>query len=292
MSWGEAGRAVLAYHFARLLANEQGTVDGNNPEALHDMRVVTARLRAALRDFRKTFPENDLKALTDDVRWLSNLLGRLRDLDVFIEWLRNYREHAPVSQQAFVDRVIQEREAVRARERAALLAGLRSPRHERLKQDFDRLIRGRPGGDQNAQLLKQARVKIERQLKRVSKAKKRANAKHLTRLHQLRIEFKRLRYTAEFFSSLYSNRLQKLTKTSREIQDELGGVHDASEYTRFLREMLNTQSSDPDNESTLNQMVAALKQQKNQQYKEFRKSYDKYSSGKFKRKTEKELRQP
>ncbi len=280
---------MLVFHFAQLLENQQGTVNGDSPEALHEMRVAAARLRAALRDFRKAFPTGDLERLTDDVRWLSNLLGRLRDLDVFIAWLRDYAQHAPEPQRGLIARLIQEREAARARERAALLAGLHSPRYQRLQQDFNHLIQSQPNRNRKGALVEQARAKIERERQRVRKAKKGADAKHLTRLHHLRIEFKRLRYTAEFFASLYPDHLQRLIKPSRKIQDELGSVHDASEYILFLQDAGKTQSSEPGMRSTLDRMMGALKQQEAQQYKAFRKSYKKYNSSKFRRKIEKEL---
>ena len=57
MSLGAAARAILAFHFDRMVANEAGTLSGDNPEALHDMRVATRRLRAALRDFQRELPE-------------------------------------------------------------------------------------------------------------------------------------------------------------------------------------------------------------------------------------------
>ncbi len=286
MTWAEAGRAVLAFHFARLLANEQGTVDGGNPEALHDMRVAAARLMAALRDFRKAFPKSAAKKLTDEVRWLDDLLGRPRDMDVFMGWLRNYQKDASEEHCAFVDRLIEEREAARARERASLLAGLHSQRYEQLKRDFDRLIQAQSGRDHHPSLVEQATAQIERELKRVRKMKKGANAKHLKRLHRLRIEFKRLRYTSEFFANLYPDHMLRLIKASHKIQDELGGVHDASEYIQFLQEMRKTQASDPGKEAKLQQMIGTLKRQKARQYKAFKKSYRKWRSS---RKIAKEL---
>src|SRR5262245_49195749 len=35
----EAGRKILRLHFAEMLAQEAGTLAGEDPEALHDMRV-------------------------------------------------------------------------------------------------------------------------------------------------------------------------------------------------------------------------------------------------------------
>ena len=44
-----AGRKIVHAYFDDMLANEKGTISGEDPEALHDMRVATRRMRAVLR---------------------------------------------------------------------------------------------------------------------------------------------------------------------------------------------------------------------------------------------------
>ena len=78
-------------------------------------------MRAALRDFRPAFGKRELEPFIWDVQWLGNLLGRIRDLDVFIAWLENYDEHVDASAHPYVLRVIQDRKNARVRERAALI---------------------------------------------------------------------------------------------------------------------------------------------------------------------------
>src|SRR5947207_2571493 len=51
----EAGRKVLRFHLARMLAKEAGTRTGSDPEDLHSMRVATRRMRAAWRVFGDGF---------------------------------------------------------------------------------------------------------------------------------------------------------------------------------------------------------------------------------------------
>ena len=47
----EAARKTLLFHFERMLKHEPGTREGEDAEELHDMRVATRRMRAALRVF-------------------------------------------------------------------------------------------------------------------------------------------------------------------------------------------------------------------------------------------------
>ena len=51
----EAGRKVMRFHLARMLAREAGTRAGHDPEELHAMRVATRRQRAAWRVFGASF---------------------------------------------------------------------------------------------------------------------------------------------------------------------------------------------------------------------------------------------
>ena len=75
MSLGEAARAALALQFDQMIANEAGTIRGDDPEALHEMRVATRRLRAAFRDFRDAFDQETVEPLVEEVQWLTDLLG-------------------------------------------------------------------------------------------------------------------------------------------------------------------------------------------------------------------------
>src|SRR5689334_5766734 len=53
---------------------------GADPEHVHDSRVATRRMRAALRLFKDVLPYGE--ALDDELRWIASLLGPVRDLDV------------------------------------------------------------------------------------------------------------------------------------------------------------------------------------------------------------------
>src|ERR1019366_5309367 len=88
----EAGRKVLRFHLARMLAREPGTRDGQDPEELHGMRVATRRMRAAWRVFGDAYRPEKTKAYRRRLRELAGLLGAVRDLDVLIEATEAYGE--------------------------------------------------------------------------------------------------------------------------------------------------------------------------------------------------------
>src|SRR5262249_27257879 len=57
------------------------------PEGVHQTRVAVRRLRAALSAFRNILPEDQRRAASDELRWLAQVLGEARNIDVFCESL-------------------------------------------------------------------------------------------------------------------------------------------------------------------------------------------------------------
>jgi len=136
----EAGRKVMRFHLARMLAREAGTRDGHVAQDLHAMRVATRRQRAAWRVFGASFRSKRTKRYRTGLREIAARLGAVRDLDVLLETADAYRADLPVTEQRAVE---------------PLLAGWRRPypatsrpRHRGFA-DLDRLragpwLRGRP----------------------------------------------------------------------------------------------------------------------------------------------------
>ena len=83
---GDLAFAVLRRQLAVLREKEPGTRLGEDPEELHDMRVATRRLRAALALFAEVLPIR-AQAFREELGWLGRLLGGVRDLDVQQEGL-------------------------------------------------------------------------------------------------------------------------------------------------------------------------------------------------------------
>ncbi|MGI8968349.1 MAG: CHAD domain-containing protein [Chloroflexota bacterium] len=79
---------------------------GKDADAIHDMRVASRRLRAALEVFRDAFPARRLKPLLDEVKALADALGAVRDLDVQLERLNSDLAGRPSEQQAALQALI------------------------------------------------------------------------------------------------------------------------------------------------------------------------------------------
>ena len=65
-----------------LFAFGEGVLDTGDVERVHDMRVASRRLRAAMEVFAPCFPKRDFRRALREVKALADDLGRRRDPDV------------------------------------------------------------------------------------------------------------------------------------------------------------------------------------------------------------------
>jgi triphosphatase len=237
---GDLAYAVLRRHLAVLLAKEPGTRLGEDIEELHDMRVATRRLRAAIDLFADAFPVR-ARGLRDELSWLAAVLGRVRDLDVQID---NLDDMVPATAAAPLEHLRHLLQREHRVARRALLEALDSPRWERLAAGLVGLARQGPNRRSAAARQPAALAVPELVLVRhraVVKAARRARRSELASdFHRLRIRCKRLRYSLEFVAGVYGGRTERYTRRLAKIQDALGLMQDAEVATRRLHELATT----------------------------------------------------
>lgn len=81
-----AGRVILT-RWREMMSYRQGTLDGEDIEELHAMRVSSRRLRAAMDAFEGAFPAKSFRPFLRQVKEITDVLGDARDLDVAVERL-------------------------------------------------------------------------------------------------------------------------------------------------------------------------------------------------------------
>src|SRR2546428_1811862 len=82
-----AARVVVRFHL-RAFARVEPAARAGEVEPVHQLRVATRRLRAALRLFAPVLPARFAAAAHRDLAWLATAIGAVRDLDVLGETLR------------------------------------------------------------------------------------------------------------------------------------------------------------------------------------------------------------
>src|SRR3954451_5874482 len=87
MPFAEAAAATVAVRTQELFEHAEGVLDTSDIERVHDMRVSTRRLRAALEIFEPCFDAKLFRPALRDVKRLADALGARRDPDVQLEEL-------------------------------------------------------------------------------------------------------------------------------------------------------------------------------------------------------------
>src|SRR3954452_6552070 len=90
--YAEAGARIVEVRGAELAEHAQGVLDTGDIERVHDMRVATRRLRAALEIFEPCFPAKPYARALSEVKRLADALGERRDRDVAIAALHNFND--------------------------------------------------------------------------------------------------------------------------------------------------------------------------------------------------------
>ncbi|HEV2744294.1 MAG TPA: CHAD domain-containing protein, partial [Rubrobacter sp.] len=142
LSLGELAFAVLRRQFAAMRAHEPGTRMGEDPEELHDMRVATRRMRAAIKIFRDALPERS-RWLREELRHFAGVLGEVRDLDVHIEEVKGLSSGDGEEDEALAA-VVASLEGRRAEARGRMLESLDSERYARFESSFAEMLRRGP----------------------------------------------------------------------------------------------------------------------------------------------------
>jgi CHAD domain-containing protein len=225
----QACARVMLANLAHLRANEAGFLRERDPEYLHQMRVSLRRLRSALAVFAPAIPDARRAVVATEAEWLSQRLGAARDWDVYVQAqltaLRAaYPRHAGLAQYANA------MAALHRRAREAAQAAVRSPRYRRLVLAFAALADGSEDTTSTRQRLRAfARAALERRHARMMRRGRRFASRSAPELHRLRIAVKKLRYAAQFFSTLYDARAQReLLDALARLQNVLGALNDSA----------------------------------------------------------------
>jgi CHAD domain-containing protein len=242
---GELGYAVIRRAFLAFLRNEPGTRVGEETEAVHDMRVAARRMRAALALFEPALPARAL-ALQQELRWISTLLGGVRDLDTQLSWIASWSRKAAPQDQTALGLLSSALERRRERARRRMLEGLESRRYARLIARLTGILRrGPPRRNPAARAAALAAFPglVERRHDRVRKAGKGLGVRSAPDLfHRLRIRGKRLRYAVENASDLYGAVASDYIEALVRVQDILGLHQDSVVAVARLQDLLQAPS--------------------------------------------------
>ena len=216
----EAVDSVVAVRLADVRRHETALGRKIDQDTVHDMRVASRRLRAALKLFKAPDASNDA------VKDLQDALGRVRDIHVQLHWIDKVARQSARGTEKVVLLRVRSRVATRLPKREmALQRALRRWRDETaptlLRDVAADAPRSRFGGGR-------VRRVVGRRLKNVGRALDRFVASEAPKVaHQLRIEVKKLRYLVELLREVWPHESETVLDGLSELQGLLGDLHDA-----------------------------------------------------------------
>ena len=234
----EASRRLLWIQFKTTLANLDDAVQGQTSEPVHRIRVAVRRMRSLLRAFRNHLPaepRKEIEAVLDDI---SEELGPVRDLDVWLDLLQSPEVRQVTARSrlwpAYLQHHVQRRQLVRATVRRSLsgshFAAQRLKINRLLRTELPQLIKAEPPGS----LPRLAATQLRKTLRRALQESHLRHSTSAKKLHRLRIGLRKARYLAEFFSPVLGVNTAKLTKRLRQTEQVLSRIHDVDMATEHL----------------------------------------------------------
>ena len=239
-------RDSIASSAVRMLRHDAGVRLGEDPEAVHQARVATRRLRSDLRTFRALLDPVWNQDLREELRWLGTELGTVRDLDVLDERLRARVKLLPDEDADVAPKLLERVRTERDAARAELMSAMREPRYLAL---LDRVVAAaaEPAVQPDVADLPAGRAMGDlmdgpwRHLNRTIDALDPVSAD--TELHEARIRAKRARYAAETLIPVFGKPARRFAARAAELQTVLGEHQDAVMAVAWLRAQAGGTSS-------------------------------------------------
>jgi CHAD domain-containing protein len=239
---GDGGVTATMDTQLRVLLDQQRRVDDlNDPEAVHQMRVASRRMRVTLRLGTDIGPE-----LRAELGWLGGELGTVRDLDVLAQRLATSASALGSADADGVAELLTALHDARVTTRATLRGVLNDERYRALLRALAKLVRAAPTTVDSpvaeaAEPVTDPSSLLDRPLRKLRRAVAAAGANPTDEvLHELRIKGKRLRYAAELALTMTERRgrkpLRRLITSAKDLQEVLGDHHDTVTAEAWLRE--------------------------------------------------------
>jgi CHAD domain-containing protein len=217
----------------------------DTPDAVHQMRVATRRLRSTLKSFGAVLRAADCERLGDELKWLGGVLGTARDAEVMAGHLQAGLDELPpeLIMGPVRARVRVHFARVAAGARAAVVEALDGGRYLALLDGLDALLvdppltpeAGRPAAEVLPASVRHTRRRVRRRIR---------GARHVpagpgrdTALHEARKAAKHARYAAEAVSPAFGKQASRFAKRVKKVQSVLGDHHDGVVARAAIREL-------------------------------------------------------
>jgi CHAD domain-containing protein len=214
-----------------LAANETGVRGNIDSEFLHDFRVAIRRARSLLGQIRGVFPPDIVEHFAGEFSWVGRLTGPPRDTDVLALALREqHGEFDAGDMRALIEFL----GGMQQQGYERLVEALDSTRYQRLLGDWKAFLESPiPSAPQAEYAHEPLARAVARRARRLSKRLARS-ARHIDkrtaaeRIHEIRIDAKKLRYLVDASSACYrATDVKCILAALKKLQRVLGDFNDA-----------------------------------------------------------------
>jgi CHAD domain-containing protein len=251
---------VLAHLLDVIEANLDGTLADIDSEFLHDLRVAVRRSRSVQKELREVFDPAELEFFRSEFRWVQEVTGPTRDLDVWLLEFDDYRALVDPRFRGGLDPVLEVLQGRRRRAFVSMSRALRSERAGALRARWRRYLVGMTGaGSEKIEQL--AGPRIERLYRKMVKAGRGiSDDSPAESLHELRKQGKELRYMLELFGSpLYGDEVVRpLVRALKGLQDVLGRHQDRAVQAAMVASLRDDLTGRPDALVAMGALAQAL----------------------------------
>jgi len=235
----EFGADLLLKYLLATQAEIDGVKLSEDPEFIHRMRVASRRLRTALLIFEDCLPNKKSEKFRKKLRNFSAVLGRVRDADVQVNFLKEFLSGLP--EKKYVDgikRILLRTEQARKRLQPELVYAIDDAVLEGLFKDMGKAFKNISLKDKAGKVRKSVLIRFQEEVRwRLEETMGYddiiRNPENVDELHEMRISVKHLRYCLEIFEPVLDG-LGKYIKTAKHFQEMLGDIHDCDVWLNFI----------------------------------------------------------
>ena len=235
-SAAEAFRRILDAAIGHLRVNLEPAARGQ-PEGIHQLRIATRRLRAAIALFKPLLTAEAAARFNEALRRSGRIFGAARDWDVFVTETLPAAEADGMAPE-WSRRLLEAASQARVAAHVAVARELTAPGFTLLLLGLSAGAEGPAGIGQPAlaRAMKDAApALLDRLLRRAARRAKSIGEADPPALHALRKAMKTLRYGAEFTAPLYRRKaVKRFLKPCKHLQESLGVLNDAAAATPAL----------------------------------------------------------
>jgi CHAD domain-containing protein len=241
---GDVVQAYLRDQVEALVSRDRGARD-DVPDAVHQMRVATRRLRSALATYRPLLDRKRTDPVRDELKWLGLVLGGARDAEVLHVRLHDLAAAQPPEfiLGPVLRRIDLEMGERHRAARSRLLAALDGKRYFRLLDTLDDVAASPPFAARAQQrgdrvlprLVARACRRLDRAAEAADEATTPEDRDRL--LHEVRKAAKNVRYAAESVTPVCGRPAARLAKRMEALQDVLGENQDSVAACQVLHEI-------------------------------------------------------